>query len=162
MIWVRNIARALNALDPEHAAIYQANAETYAAALDELDTWIAEQAAQIPQIERRIVTDHATFGYFTRRYGFQMVGTVIPGHSTLSETSALELAELEDAIHDLDVKAVFVGNSVNPSLAQRVAEDTGVRLVYLYSGSLSEAGGPASSYVEMMKFNVTQLVDALR
>jgi ABC-type Zn uptake system ZnuABC Zn-binding protein ZnuA len=161
-VWVRNITQTLNALDPERAAIYQSNAETYTTTLDELDTWIAEQIAQIPQIDRRIVTDHATFGYFARRYGFQMVGTVIPGHSTLSKTSALELAELEDAIRDLGVKAIFVGNTVNPSVAQRVAEDTGVRLVYLYSGSLSEASGPAGSYVEMMKFNVTQLVDALR
>jgi manganese/iron transport system substrate-binding protein len=108
------------------------------------------------------VTDHATFGYFADRYGFEMVGTVIPGYSTLSKPSAQALAELQDVIRELGVRAVFVGNTVNPGLAERTAQDTGVQIVFLYTGSLSDSGGPASSYIEFMRYNVTQIVQALK
>ena len=57
---------------------------------------------------------------------------------------------------------VFVGKSVNPNLAERIAEDTGVQLVYLYTGSLSGEDGPASSYLEMMRYDVRVIVAALR
>jgi len=162
VVWTQNIAQALGMLDPGGAAFYQANAEAYAAALQALDLWIEEQVARLAPQQRRLVTDHATFGYFSDRYGFEMVGAVIPGYSTLSEPSAQALAELQDAIRDLGVKAVFVGNTVNPGLAQRIAEDTGVRIVFLYTGSLSEAGGPAGNYVDFMRYNVSQIVQALQ
>ena len=69
---------------------------------------------------------------------------------------------LETAIREHDVRAVFVGLTVNSSLAQRVAEDTGVQLVFLYTGSLSEPGGPAGDYLTMMRYNVSAMVAALR
>ncbi len=162
VVWTQNIAQALSTLDPGGAAIYQANAEAYEAALQDLDRWIEEQVAQLTPQQRRLVTDHATFGYFTERYGFEMVGAITPGYSTLSEPSAQALAELQDAIQDLGVKAVFVGNTISPRLAQRIAEDTGVRIVFLYTGSLSEAGGPASNYIDFMRYNVSQIVQALQ
>jgi ABC-type Zn uptake system ZnuABC Zn-binding protein ZnuA len=160
-VWAQNIAQALSALDPAGAAAYESNANEYGAALEELNSWIEEQVALVPVAQRRMVTDHATFGYFAERYGFEMVGAIIPGYSTLSAPSAQELASLQDAIRDLGVQAVFVGNSVNPSLAQRVAEDSGVELVFLYTGSLSDSDGPASSYLEFMRYNVSQVVTAL-
>ncbi len=161
MAWVETIEQELRALDPANAGAYAANSAAYRTTLEELDVWIAEQVAQIPAANRKIVTDHAVFGYFAVRYGLEQVGAVIPGYSTLAEPSARELAELEDAIRDLGVKAIFVGKTVSPNLPQRVASDTGTQLVFLYTGSLSEAGGPASTYVEMMRFNVAAIVGAL-
>jgi len=162
IVWTHNIERALSALDPANAGVYAANAEAYEERLRELDAWIREQVAQVPEANRKLVTDHAAFGYFARRYGFEQVGAVFPGYSTLAGPSAQELAELEDAIDELGVKAVFVGLTVNPDLAQRVADDTGTQLVFLYTGSLSEPGGPAGDYLSLMRYNVSAIVEALR
>lgn len=162
VVWTQNIERALSALDPANASTYAANARAYQAALQELDAWIQDQVAQVPPERRKLVSDHAALGYFADRYGFEQVGTVIPGFSTEAEASARELAGLVDTIHALGVRAIFVGTTVNPSLAQRIADDTGARLVRLYTGSLSEPGGPADSYLSFMRYNVSAIVDALK
>jgi manganese/iron transport system substrate-binding protein len=162
MVWTRNIVHALSALDPTNDETYEANAEAYEATLEELDAWVREQIAQIPEANRQIVTDHLVFAYFADRYGFAQVGAVVPGYSTVAEPSAKELAELEDVIRDLKVKAVFVGNTVNPNLAQRVAEDTGIRLVFFYTGSLTEKGGDADNYIDYVRYNVNAIVNALK
>ncbi len=161
-IWTRNIAAALSELDPTNAAIYQANAERYDQTLQALDAWVQEQVAQVAPENRQMVVDHEAFGYFARRYGFETIGTVVPGYSSMSAPSAQELAQLEDAIRQLGVKAVFVGSTVNPSLAQRVANDTGTRLVFLFTGSLSEPGGGAETYEDFVRTNVNAIVEALK
>jgi ABC-type Zn uptake system ZnuABC Zn-binding protein ZnuA len=161
MVWTENMAQALSALDPDHAADYQANAEAYRAELEALDAWIEAQVATVPETRRRLVTDHETFGYFCRRYGFEQVGTLFPGASTLAEPSAQDLARLEDAIAAYEVPAVFVGRTVNPQLAERVARDTGIQVVPLYTGSLSEPGGPAPDYLALMRYDVLVIVGAL-
>ena len=97
---------------------------------------------------RKLVTDHALFGYFATEYGLEQVGALIPGYSTMAEPTAKELAGIEDTIRDLEVKAVFVGNTVNPILAERITQDTGTALVFVYTGSLSESGGEAGSLRE--------------
>ena len=162
MIWVHNIKDTLSELDPQDAEYYQVNSEKYEGSLKELDTWIREQVADIPEANRKIVSDHNLLGYFADQYGFEQVGAVIPSYSTLAEPSASELAELEDIVKELGVKAVFVGNTVNPSLATRVAEDTGTNLVFIYSGSLTEPGGEAGSYIDYMRYNVQTIVEALK
>ncbi len=162
MVWARSIRNALSALDSANATVYQANAQAYIARLEELDAWIRQEVARIPPNNRKLVTDHTAFTYFAARYGFEQVGAIFPGYSTLASPSAQELAALEDAIRAQGVKAVFVGKSVNPALAERVAQDTGVRLVFLYTGSLGGAGSPASTYLDMMRYNVSAIVDALR
>jgi ABC-type Zn uptake system ZnuABC Zn-binding protein ZnuA len=161
-VWVRNIEAALAALDPANAAKYKANADAYAAKLDELDSWIRTQTAQIPAANRKLVTDHTVFTYFAARYGFEQVGAVFPGYSTLASPSAKELASLEDAVHAQGVKAVFVGRTANATLAERLAQDTGIRLVFVYTGSLGEAGSPGNTYLAMMRANVAAIVGALR
>ncbi len=95
-------------------------------------------------------------------YGLEMLGAIIPGYSSLSAPSAQELAEIEDTIRELGVKAVFVGNAVNPALAERVAEDTGVELVYIYTGSLSPADGDAPTYLDYLRYNTNAFVTALK
>ena len=160
MIWAENAAQAIGALDPTNAVLYGDNALEYIETLEDLHAWIEGQITQIPKGNRKLVTDHLTFAYFAQRYGFEMIGAVIPAYSTAAEPSARELASLEDTILALDVKALFVGITVNPRIAERIAEDTGVVLVPLYSGSLSEP--EAGSYLELMKYNVNAIVEALR
>jgi ABC-type Zn uptake system ZnuABC Zn-binding protein ZnuA len=161
MVWAGNIADSLGVLDPANADTYETNAQTYVEELEKLDEWIEEQVARVAPHDRQLVTDHTAFGYFAKRYGFDQVGAVIPGYSTLAEPSARELARLEGAIENRGVKAVFVGLTVNPDLARRVAEDTGTKLVFLYTGSLSEPDGPAGDYMAFMRYNVNAIVDAL-
>jgi len=162
MVWVHNIEQALSALDPANARAYAANADAYQARLRDLDVWIREQVAQVPEANRKLVTDHTAFTYLAHRYGFEQAGAVVPGYSTLAAPSAQELAALEGIIRAFGVKAIFVGMTVNPDLARRIAQDTGIRLVFLYTGSLSEPGGPAGDYLSLMRYDVSAIVDALK
>jgi ABC-type Zn uptake system ZnuABC Zn-binding protein ZnuA len=161
-VWVENITEAFADLDPQNAAAFAANADEYKSELDQLDAWAMEQIAQIATDKRVLVTDHEAFGYFAEHYGFEIVGVVIPGYSTLSESSAGELAALETAIEEMHVQAIFVGVSMNPSLADQVAQDTGVVLIPIYTESLSDANGPASTYLDMIRFDVETIVAALK
>jgi len=161
MIWADTIEAALGALDPANAARYAANAAAYRSALSQLDSWIWERAASVPRELRLLVTDHLAFGYFAARYGFTQVGSVLPGFSTLSEPSARELANLTDSIRTLGVPAIFVGTTVNPDVAEQLAADTGIELVVLYTGSLSESWGQAATYIDLMRYNAQAIADGL-
>jgi ABC-type Zn uptake system ZnuABC Zn-binding protein ZnuA len=160
--WVKRIERTLSEADPANAAVYKANAQAFRQELIELDGWISQQIAEVPQANRKIVSDHVVFGYFAKRYGFEQVGAVIPSISTLAAPSAQELADLVDMINKLGVKAIFVDSAVNPALAQRIAGDTGIQLIPVYSGSLSAADGPAATYLDFMRANVSAIIQALR
>ena len=162
LVWVDNIAVALSELDPANAPAYQANAASYEAALLELDGWIAEQIGSIPVENRKLVTDHLVFAYYARRYGLVQVGAVVPAVSSIAEPSAQEVAALEDAIRTLGVRAIFVSATVNPALARRIAADTQVQLVQLYTESLSEPGSLVSTYLDMMRYNTSAIVQALK
>lgn len=161
-VWVDNIEEALSTLDPANAELYAANADAYRAELEALDGWIREEVARVPEGNRVLVTDHASLTYFADEYGFELVGAVVPATSTLAEPSAQELAALQEAIGQYDVPAIFVGRTVNPALAEQVAQDTGVELRFLYTGSLSEEGEPADSYLNFMRYDVSTIVDGLQ
>jgi manganese/iron transport system substrate-binding protein len=162
IVMVNNVEQALSTLDPANAEAYEARAKAYEAQLAELDEWVKKQIETIPAENREMVTDHDAFGYYAERYGLEIVGTVIPAYSTNAEPSAQELAELEDAIGEYGVKAVFVGTMVNPVLSQQVAEDLGIQLIPLYTGSLGEPGSDAETYIDFIHYNTTAIVDALR
>jgi ABC-type Zn uptake system ZnuABC Zn-binding protein ZnuA len=161
-VMVRNIAAALSALDPTNAAAYEANATAYEARLKDLDAWVQEQIATIPIENRQMVTDHEAFGYYADRYGLKVVGAVIPAYSTNVEPSAQELADLQDKISMLGVKAIFVNTTINPTLAKQVAADSGIRLVPLYAESLGEVGSGVETYIDFIRYNTTAIVEALR
>lgn len=162
VLWVDSIQAELSALDPQNAERFKANASSYQEQLRELHGWIAEQTGQVPEVHRALVTDHLILGYFARRYGFEQIGALIPGYSSMAQPSASELAKIEDTIRSYQVPAIFVGNTVNPDLAQRVTQDTGTQLVFIYTGSLSEAGGEAGTYLDYMRYNTQAIVNALK
>lgn len=159
--WSETIARVLAEADPDHASTYRARADAYQKEIGELDLWIRDRVATIPNEARRLVTDHEAFGYFADLYGIEEIGTILPGYSTLSEPSARELAALEDAIRAAGVPCLFVGTTIPSDLAEQVAADTGTRIVFLYTGSLSEPDGPAATYLDLMRFDVEQIVRGL-
>ncbi|MBX3015275.1 MAG: zinc ABC transporter substrate-binding protein [Caldilineaceae bacterium] len=161
-IWVENIQRALRELDPAHADHYTAAATTYQAQLDALDAEIRTKVATIPTANRKLVTDHETFGYFAAEYGFTIVGALMPSLSTAAEPSAQSLAALQDQLAAEGVKAIFVGTTVNPRLAEQLAQDLGIQVVVLYSDALSAADGPAATYLDFMRYNLDAIVGALK
>jgi ABC-type Zn uptake system ZnuABC Zn-binding protein ZnuA len=159
--WSETIAQALAEADPDRASLYRARANAYQKEIGELDLWIRDRVATVPGEARHLVTDHETLGYFAALYGFEEIGTILPGYSTLSEPSARDLAAIEDRIRAAGVPCVFVGTTIPSDLAEQVAADTGTRIVFLYTGSLSEPDGPAATYLDLMRFDVEQIVRGL-
>lgn len=162
IIYVENIREGLTHFDPHSAAIYQSNADAYVAKLEALDTWIDEHVSQIPPERRLLVTNHEALGYFAERYGFTVIGAVVPSVSSDASTSAGQMAELIEQIKSSETPAIFLDEVENPALAQQIADETGVKVVAnLHLESLTD-GPPAATYIDMMKHNVTQIVNALR
>ena len=158
MVWTSNAMEAMSALHPNQAPLFQANAGAYQDELRELDRWIQDRVEQLPEERRRLVTDHFAFQYLAHRYGFEIVGAVIPAYSTSAQPSAKEIAALVDAIRALEVRAVFVGIGVNQRLAAQAAQDTQIALIPLYTGSLSTVDGPAATYLDLMRYDVMEIV----
>jgi ABC-type Zn uptake system ZnuABC Zn-binding protein ZnuA len=161
--YAENIRDGLSKADPAGADKYSANAELYIAQLVSLDNWITAQVSQIPPENRLLVTNHESFGYFADRYGFTIAGTVIPSTSSEASPSAQQMAALIDTIKRTGVKAIFLETGASSQLADQIAQETGVNVVTnLYTHSISEPGGEAPSYIEMMKHNVKLIVEALK
>ena len=161
--YVENIRDGLIQADPDGKTTYAANADAYIAQLRELDQWIEDQVRQIPKERRLLVTNHESFGYFADRYGFRIIGTIVPGVSTDASPSARQLAHLIDKIKATGTRAIFLETDANPQLSQQVARETGVKVVVeLYTHSITEPGGTAPSYIAMMRYNTTAIVNALK
>jgi manganese/iron transport system substrate-binding protein len=161
--YVANIRDGLISVDPAGAEVYRANAERYIAQLNELDRFIASEVAAIPEANRKLVTNHESFGYFADRYGFRIIGTIVPGVSTGVSPSAQQLARLIERVRDAGARVIFLETGANPQLAEQLARETGLTIVSdLYTHSLSEADGPAPTYIDMMRYNVKRIVEALK
>jgi zinc/manganese transport system substrate-binding protein len=116
----------------------------------------------VPAGRRTLVTNHEVFGYFADRYGFDVVGAVIPAGTTQAEPSAEQLAELADTIEERGVPAIFVETSSPTRLADALAEEVGdVDVVELFSESLGDEGSGGETYAAMMRTNATRIADAL-
>lgn len=139
------------------------NAESYAAELEAVHDRIAAELATVPEDARSIVTNHEAFAYFADRYGFDVVGTVVPSVSTGAEPSARDLEELAATIRQHDVPAIFVETSASDQLARTLAAEVGteVDVVELHTGSLGEEGSDAASYVGLLETNATRIAEAL-
>ena len=120
-------------------------------------------ASRLPEERRLLVTSHDSFQYFAQRYGFEVVGTVLPSVTTEYDPTAQELAELIETIEHEGAIAVFAEKTHSARLAERIAEETGAKLVGgLYTGSLGEPGGEAGTYLDLMRFDVDTIVEALQ
>ncbi len=149
--------------DPAHTDTYTANAEAYLTQLRELDAWIADQVNTLPDDRRKLVTSHDTFGYFARRYGFEILGTALGSVSTaVADPAAGEIAELVEEIKAAGVPAIFAENVSNPRLMEQIALEAGVQLApALYTDALGEPGSDGDTYLKLIRYNVTTIVTAL-
>jgi ABC-type Zn uptake system ZnuABC Zn-binding protein ZnuA len=161
--YVENIRDAFIAADPEGEAEYTANAETYIARLEDLDAWIKDEVAALPEQDRLLVMNHVSHGYFADRYGFRVAGAVIPSVATGESPTARQLAELTETIRAEGVGAIFVELEENAQLADQIAAETGIVVVDgLRDHSLSEPGGGAATYIDMLKYDTQLIVEALQ
>lgn len=128
-----------------------------------LDEEVVGLVAVVPDDQRQMVTNHDSFGYFADRYGFEIIGTVIPGTSTQVDTSAASFVDLAGLIVDQDVPAIFAETTSSDRLAQALASEVGrdVAIVELYSGALGEPGSGAETYVDLMRLNAEAIAGAL-
>ncbi len=160
---VNDIAARLSVMDPDSGDFYRANAEAYKSELDELHIWIQEQVATIPADRRLLVTSHDSFQYFATTYEFEVVAAVFSGGTTEREPSAQEIAKLIDEIDEAGAPAVFTETSVSDTLAARIADEAGASIINgLYTGSLSDSSGDAGTYIDLMRYNVATIVEALK
>jgi zinc/manganese transport system substrate-binding protein len=161
---VEAIRDELATADPANADKYKANAAAYLQQLRELDKWVVDQVATVPEARRKLVTSHDTFGYFSDRYGFTVVGTALASFSTeAADPSAAEFAKLCEAIRGAKVPAIFAENVQNPKLMQRLAQEAGVKLAPpLYTDALGKEGSDGDTYLKMMRHNVSTIVANLK
>ena len=161
--YVENIRDGLTQADPAGKDTYSKNANAYIAQLKDLDGWVKSQVSQLPPEKRLLVTNHDALGYFSEAYGFKVVGAVIPSVTDQASPSAQQLAGLIDTIKSSGAPAIFLDIGENQNLANQIASESGAKVVTdLYVESTSTADGPAPTYLEMIKHDVSAIVEALK
>jgi zinc/manganese transport system substrate-binding protein len=153
------LADEVPALD---TAAFRDRAERYVTDLRALDAEVEETLAVVPAERRKLVTNHDVFAYFADRYGFEVIGTVVPSVTTEASPSAGEIDDLAATIEAAGVPAIFADTSSPTALADTLADEVGdVAVVELYSESLGEAGSGADTYAGMVRTNAGRIADAL-
>ncbi|MDO8687108.1 MAG: metal ABC transporter substrate-binding protein [Dehalococcoidales bacterium] len=135
-----------------------AQAQNLEGQLDSLNSEIASTVAVIPQANRKLVTGHESMGYFAQRYGFKLVGIIIPGLSSQASVSAADLAALKNIIQDNQVKAIFTELGTSPAVAKAIGDETGVQVVKLTTHALPGDG----SYFTFMRNLATVITNGLK
>ncbi len=162
--WANNVEHVLHDLDPGNDAAFEANLESYLAELEELEGELEGLLEAIPADKRKLVTNHDSFGYFAADYDFQVIGTVIPAASTNAAPSASDLTGLIQTMQDAEVCTIWAETTQNTTIAETITAEldycSAVDVFVLYTGSLG--ADSASSYIDMMQFNVETIVSGLQ
>ncbi len=156
------LARVLTTEVGLDAAAIEACQASYLAELEAVDAEIAAKVEQLPAENRKLVTNHEALGYFADRYGFEVIGTVIPTPASLAQASPAQLEELAEIIEHEAIKAIFAETLHSVDDVEAVADRVGdVDVVTLYTGSLGPPGSGAETYVGFLRTNADLIVDAL-
>jgi zinc/manganese transport system substrate-binding protein len=159
-IYVRNIAAALAAADPDHAAAYAQRAAAYDAELAVLDDWVKAEIGSVPPERRKIVTTHDAFQYFGHAYGVAFEAPV--GMNEESEPDARAVAGLIRQIRQQHIRALFIENMTDPRLLDQLARETGTKPAgSLFADALSKPGEGGESYAALFRYNVPAMVAAM-
>ena len=154
---MRDVVTALQPVLAQAGIDVSSGAGTLIADLELLDAEADEVLSAVPEEDRKLVTGHRSLGYFADRYGFELIGTVIPSLSTSGEPTAREMAQLIDDIRTNDVSAVFTEVGTPQSVAQAVASDSGAELVSLSTSQLPDGG----TYQDLIRDIANTVADAL-
>jgi len=158
--YVKNIASGLIKVDPENTKDYQQNAQGYLQKLDKLEIKLHAKLDTIPLSQRKIITPHDAFAYFARDFKIEFIAP--QGTSTESEASASDMAAIIKQIRKDKVGAVFMENIADNRMIEQISQETDAKIGgELFSGSLSDKQGPASTYLKMIEYNVNTIVSGL-
>ncbi|PPH99629.1 zinc ABC transporter substrate-binding protein [Rathayibacter sp. AY1D1] len=160
---VDSLGPVLAALDGVDPAAVRDRTAGYRAELERLDSEMAAAFAAIPAERRALVTNHHVFGYLADRFDFDVVGAVIPGGTTLAAPSASDLADLVDAVEQTGVPTIFAESSSPDRLVQALASEADIRVkvVELFTESLTGPEGGAPDYLAMMRVNTQRIATGL-
>jgi ABC-type Zn uptake system ZnuABC Zn-binding protein ZnuA len=159
---VAEIETALRRANPGHASAYDRAARTYTEKLARLDRAVAACIARIPPPQRKLVTTHDALGYYARRYGLEVIGTVIPSLSTEGQPSAGDTARLIATIRRAGVKAVFAESSVSPKVEAAIAQEAGATVGRaLWADSLGPRRSDGATYLQSIASNTDAIVAGL-
>ena len=155
------IAKALFLIDGDDS--WYVGESAYAAELDAAHRQIETVLGQVPVEQRKLVTNHDSLGYLADRYGFTVIGTVIPGGSSLGNPSSAQLAELVATVEREKVPAIFAETTEAQDLADAVAAEAGhdVAVVVLLTGSLAEKGSPGDTLIGMLLIDAERIAAGL-
>lgn len=159
---VNTIEDSLATAFPDQAAMYQQNAEALNAQLAQIDQWIQDQVATVPERDRNLVTIHDAFGYYADAYGFSVAGA-LSGLSTEEKPSAARITDMVNLVKDANVPAIFTETTANPQLIETVARDADVQVAEkpLFVEGPGGAGTDAPTYQQMLVTNTCTIVNAL-
>jgi manganese/iron transport system substrate-binding protein len=159
---VNAIRDRLIELSPEDGEKFTQNAARLTDELQRVDVWIRQQIQTIPENQRKLVTTHDAFQYYSRAYAIPVAGTLI-GISTEEQPSAQTVKSLSDSVKKTGVRSIFAETTINPALIQTVAEEAGVKIAprQLYSDSIGAPGSEGDTYVKMLVANTRAIVEAL-
>ncbi|MCB6182799.1 metal ABC transporter substrate-binding protein [Leeia sp. TBRC 13508] len=161
VVYVKNIANGLATADPANKAYYQQQAAQYTTKLEDLQKWVVTEVNSIPASKRKVITSHDAFGYLSKRFAIEFLAP--QGMNTEAEASPKDVANLIKQIRQEKIKAVFVENISNPKLLKQLSAEAGVSTGdSLFSDALSKKGGPAATYLEMYRHNITTLVAGMK
>uniref|UniRef100_UPI003BA88F05 metal ABC transporter substrate-binding protein n=1 Tax=Stappia sp. TaxID=1870903 RepID=UPI003BA88F05 len=161
LIYIDNIEKAFSEHDPDHAATYKANAAAYKDSLRETLEPLRREIASIPEDRRWLVTCEGAFSYLARDFGMKEL-YLWPMNADQMGTPQ-QVRAVIDGVRQHDIPVVFCESTVNTAPAQQVARETGAHYGgVLYVDSLSEAGGPVPSYLDLLRVTSRTVADGLK
>jgi zinc/manganese transport system substrate-binding protein len=165
MTAVELIAAELTVIRPE--IDWSARAVAYNAQILAAHEEMLTLFATIPTERRRIITNHDALGYLEAAYDFEVIGTVIPGSSTMAATNPQAFARLIDLVVAEGVDVIFAENTDSVVLAEQLASeavgrgDVALQVVRLYTDALGGSGSGAETYVDMLRTTARLITEAL-
>jgi manganese/zinc/iron transport system substrate-binding protein len=160
------IRDGLMEIDPQHAAVYQANADAYRAEMDALEAYAQEQFAQLTEEQRTLVTAHDAFNYFAIGYDFRVFAP--QGISTETEAGVEDIRATIDFMVENNVPSIFVESTISPDIVEAVVEGARARGHEvtiggeLFTDAMGADGTPEGTYLGMIRHNVDTIVAALK
>ena len=118
---VRIVARELSGIDPTNASTYKSNSTK---AMNEIDQLISDTKSKINSNARYVVF-HDAYQYFEKRFGVEVVGALTVNPEVLP--GAKQLSDIREAIEHENVNCLFSEPQFNPTIAETIAKDTGVK-----------------------------------